>query len=333
LAWRSAATSTGSASNSVSDNRGDTISDEFVSTNLILDDCVDVEIKAVQTAMDAEISRLQHLSHLMDTLYRGIDSATTDLQQTFTNESSTITTECQTFANENPTFANERNERQTLANENPPFAHERQTFANENPTSINAPHTFANENPLPAERPADPLITNGLLPTTTIASLTCVPEFILMITDLSLLEAEERTIIEINAERSESLSHELHQLSLEEQRTHDLELSQLRDDVLQHENATVNQIIASFEHHQSSSEENDDFGIKNDDFGSGSIDIFNRVCWDEPPDSSEVDALIHNFAQIEREYNLDAWWRLEIAFEIMESILLLVRSIASLISD
>ncbi len=98
-----------------------------------------------------------------------------------------------------------------------------------------------------------------------------------------MLEDEERTIIEINAERGESISHELHQLSLEEQRTHDLELSQLHDDVLHHENATVNHIIVSFERHHSSSDEIDDLGNTNDGSGSGSVNVFNRVWWDEPP--------------------------------------------------
>jgi hypothetical protein len=124
-----------------------------------------------------------------------------------------------------------------------------------------------------------------------------------MITDHSQLADEERTMLDIDAERTEALRLELHQLGFDEQRTYDMELRRLHEDVLHHDNASTDQIIANFERHRSSSEDNDDYG-------TSPANVFNRAWHDEslykPPDSSAEDALNHNFVRIEQAYNLDA---------------------------
>jgi hypothetical protein len=68
-------------------------------------------------------------------------------------------------------------------------------------------------------------------------------------------------MLNIDAERTEGLRLELQQLELEEQRTRDLELNQLHDDVTRYDDDLTDQIIASFERH-SSSDDYDDFSTE-----------------------------------------------------------------------
>jgi hypothetical protein len=78
---------------------------------------------------------------------------------------------------------------------------------------------------------------------------------ILMIQDVFQMDADERIMLEIDDERIAESQHDLLQLEMDEQRTHDYELSQMKDDVLYHINASTDEIIASFENADSSSDE------------------------------------------------------------------------------
>ncbi len=76
-------------------------------------------------------------------------------------------------------------------------------------------------------------------------------------------------MLEMDAEQTEALRLELHQLEFDEQRTRDQELSQLHDDAIHHDNDLTDQIIASFEHHSSSDDYNG--------FGASPVHDFNRA--------------------------------------------------------
>jgi hypothetical protein len=62
-------------------------------------------------------------------------------------------------------------------------------------------------------------------------------------------------LIQLDAEKQAALSA-LHALELDEQKTHDAEISQIRDAVLHHINSTTDEIIHSFE--RIDSEDSDD---------------------------------------------------------------------------
>jgi hypothetical protein len=94
-------------------------------------------------------------------------------------------------------------------------------------------------------------------------------DLIMMVRDINH-EDDERTIIEIDCENKTSL-HELLRLELDEQKSHDLELSQLHDDVLQHINSVTDEIIAN-------AERDDD----TDSFGSSPVNVFNSDWYQEP---------------------------------------------------
>jgi len=118
-------------------------------------------------------------------------------------------------------------------------------------------------------------------------------EFIFMIQDMSELNDHERTMHEIDAERS---SEEMLQLEQDEQIAHDNEMHQMQDDIRYHDNASTDAIIASFEKLESSSDD--------DCFTTTPI---RDACSDwrtETPDSSYYD-FHHNFAKLEKDYNLD----------------------------
>jgi len=296
------------------------------------------EANRAQQSMDAEIMRLNHMLDLMHNLHLGIKRATLDLRQsqdltvhpiidnecstienerptkaqvrpTIDNESSTIQKECPTKAhvsptidNEGPTIENESqlsptidNESPTIENEsptkaqvNPTIAKERPLIANQHPTIAPEIPTLANESPPIAHE--DPTFANEC-PTVakeSVASNIYQPEFLLMITDQSQLDNDERTMLNIDAERTEALRLELQQLELQEQRTHDLESIQLHEDATRYHDDLTDQMIASFERRSSS----DDY----DAYGDGPAHDPNSEWW--------TDA--HDFAQVERAYNLDA---------------------------
>jgi hypothetical protein len=129
------------------------------------------ELQHNQDAMDTEIARIDHMSHLMTTLHHGIVSATIDLQQGMTS--------------------NEFN---------------------------NAVHPFQRAN-------LDDLLPGNPRPNHNNPSNSHTTEFILMISDLSQLDDDERIMQDMDTERQSTLQQALLQLELEEQRTHDYELS------------------------------------------------------------------------------------------------------------
>jgi hypothetical protein len=193
--------------------------EDIATTQCSLDIYVADEIQRTWTAMDAEIVRLMHMSYLMKTLYHEIESATLNLHkesyitQSIAKESPTIALESPTIAITSPTIANGS---PTVANESP-------TIANESPTVANASRTIAIENQTVAKE-------------TSSITKQCVPEIIIMITDHSQLEDDERILIEMEAERTAALRFEPQQLGLDEQRTHDKELSQLHEDIIHYDN-------------------------------------------------------------------------------------------------
>jgi transposase InsO family protein len=270
-------------------------------TSLKLDTATNEALMRAQTSMETEIVRLDHVSGLMLNLCQGINKATTVLRAEFKNANPTFATESPTLAHENPTFANGSptlsNENPTFANESPTLAHENPTFANGSPTLAHANLTFAN---LPSvtfadERPTFPTIPNERL------DVQLPNDTILMVTDHSPLahDAEdEQSLLAIDAERIEALRHDLYQLSIEEQRIQDRESSQFLEDILYHENDSTDQIIASFEHLCSSSEDNDDYGPNNHPSNDNSSS--------ESHNSSGGNAIDRNFAQTEQVYGLDA---------------------------
>jgi len=119
---------------------------------------------------------------------------------------------------------------------------------------------------------------------------------ILMVQDVFQLDADERTMREIDDERIAESQHDLLQLERDEQRIHDYELSQMNDDIIYHVNASTDQIIASFENADSSSDE--------ECFNTTLVQNPRSDWWEEPPESSEAD-LYRDFAQVEKDYNLD----------------------------
>jgi hypothetical protein len=245
------------------------------------DNCVSTtgDTTITQRSLDAEIVRLTHMSHLMTTLYHGIESASLNLHHEFN------VTQNSTFINEIP----------TIANGSPSVESESPTTTNESPTIANEGLTISHTRPT---------VTKD----TSSITKQYVSEMILMIHDNSNLEDDERIMSEMEDERTEDLRIELHQLGLDEQRTHDMELSLLRDDIIHYENALTDQIIADFERIDSSSDEND---------------VFHRDWWNEAPESSDESSNNYTdsacvtqdnssplndsafFEQVERAYNLD----------------------------
>jgi transposase InsO family protein len=248
---------------------------------------------------------------------------------TIANESTTIAKESLTIANENPTIANESttiakdslaiaNENPTNVQEIPTIANERSTFAKDRPAPANDHLTLANDSPTIAYEPLtiineSTFINKARLTESTYSNHHSV-ELLLMMNDHTPLDEDEQTMRDMDAERTEALQLQLLQLGLDEQRHHDLELSQLHEDILHHDNETTEQIIADFEHNNSSSD-------ANDGFGTSPVNDFNYDWWVEPPDSDDetinhdthqpsilignVSQLNDNFEQVEKLYHLD----------------------------
>jgi hypothetical protein len=108
-------------------------------------------------------------------------------------------------------------------------------------------------------------------------------DLLLMMHDLDSKGFNKQLILEAVEEHQAYITSSVQQES-DEQRTQDLELDQMRDDVLHHENAEIEAIIEGFENINSSSEEN----CYDDD---SPVNEFNEASawWVEPSQSSEED--------------------------------------------
>ncbi len=153
------------------------------------DNCVSTtgDITITQRSLDAEIERLTHMSHLMTTLYHGIESASLNLHPEFN------VTQNSTSINEIP----------TIANGSPSVESESPTTTNESPTIANEGLTISH---------TSPTVTKD----TSSITKQYVSEMTLMIHDNSNLEDDERIMSEMEDERTEALRIELHQLGLDE---------------------------------------------------------------------------------------------------------------------
>ena len=108
-------------------------------------------------------------------------------------------------------------------------------------------------------------------------------DLLLMMHDLDSKGFDEQLILEAVDEHQANINSSVQQES-DEQRTQDLELDQMQDDVLHHENAEIEAIIEGFENLNSSSEDN----CYDDD---SPVNEFNEASawWVEPSQSSEED--------------------------------------------
>jgi hypothetical protein len=102
-------------------------------------------------------------------------------------------------------------------------------------------------------------------------------ELIMMMRDINQLENNERLMLEMDSEHRTAL-RDLLRLQLDEQKAHDLELSQFHDDVLQHITSATDEIVADVDRSEDT-----------DSFGGSSVNEINCDFYREPPESSDDD--------------------------------------------
>jgi hypothetical protein len=105
-------------------------------------------------------------------------------------------------------------------------------------------------------------------------------DLILMVNDHSGEQRDEQLLLEIDAEQT----LELHALELEEQKDHDREMGQLKDDINHHLDSKIVEILHEIDRREES------------DSVCSSVNVFNEASewWVEPPDSDDEDHPSHS---------------------------------------